>query len=65
MRKSNKYADINYLIIKKDNIYRVEEREIFDIKNIDGTYLSSTTHKEDAYNSVKVLNFILSQNTNI
>lgn len=63
MRKRDQ--ETNYLLIKKGNLYTVEERPIFDISNIEGTYLSSTTHKQDAYKSAEVLNFILSQNTNI
>lgn len=53
--------DINYLIIKTDNIYRVEERKIIDISDIEGIYLSSTTHRDDAYKSAEVLNYIISK----
>lgn len=53
--------DINYLIIKDNNVYRIEERQIFDISDIKGTYLSSTTHRQDAYDSAKVLNYINSK----
>lgn len=59
MRKQD--ADINYLIIKDNNLYRVEERPIFDISEIQGIYLSSTTHRQDAYNAVQVLNYLISK----
>ena len=61
MRKSKNPDDINYLIIKDNNIYRVEERPIFDISDIQGIYLSSTTHRDDAYKSADVLNYITSK----
>lgn len=54
-------ADINYLLIKDNNVYRVEERPIFDISDIQGQYLSSTTHRDDAYKSADVLNYITSK----
>lgn len=57
----SKAEDINYLLIKIDNYYRVEERPIFDISDIKGTYLSSTTHRQDAYKSAEVLNYIISK----
>lgn len=57
----SKTEDINYLLIKTDNFYRVEERRIIDISDIEGILLSSTTHKDDAYNSAAVLNYIISK----
>lgn len=56
-----KTNDTNYLLIKDNNLYRVEERPIFDISDIKGTYLSSTTHRQDAYKSAEVLNYIISK----
>ena len=61
MRNSKNPDDINYLIIKTDNFYRVEERKIIDISDIEGIYLSSTTHRQDAYDSARVLNYINSK----
>lgn len=54
-------TDTNYLLIKDNNIYRVEERPIFDISDIQGIYLSSTTHRDDAYNAAEVLNYLISK----
>lgn len=59
MRKQT--DDINYLLIKTDNYYRVEERDIIDISDIEGILLSSTTHKQDAYKSAEILNYIISK----
>lgn len=59
MRKQD--TDTNYLLIKKDNFYKVEERPIFDISDIQGIYLSSTTHRDDAYNAAEVLNYLISK----
>ena len=52
---------INYLLLKDNNYYRVEERPIFDISDIQGIYLSSTTHRDDAYNAAEVLNYLISR----
>lgn len=57
----SKAEDINYLLIKTDNFYRVEERRIIDISDIEGILLSSTTHRDDAYKSADVLNYIISK----
>ena len=54
-------TDTNYLLIKDNNFYRVEERPIFDISDIHGQYLSSTTHRDDAYNAVNTLNYLTQQ----
>ena len=55
-------TDTNYLLIKDNNLYRVEERPIFDQSDIQGQYLTSTTHKQDAYKSAEVLNYLTQQN---
>lgn len=52
---------MNYLIIKKDGRYFVEEVETFNIKNVSGQYLTSTTHKLDAYNATETLNYLISK----
>ena len=54
-------TDTNYLLIKDNKTYRVEERPIFDQSEIQGIYLSSTTHKGDAYNAAEVLNYLISK----
>ena len=54
-------TELNYLIIKTDKTYKVEEREIFNISDIQGKYLTSTTHRDDAYNAVNTLNYLISK----
>lgn len=54
-------TDTNYLLIKDNKTYRVEERPLFDQSEIQGKYLTSTTHRDDAYNAVNTLNYLISK----